>query len=76
MPTNLTRAGTRPVAPIARTRNFDIVALALVAALVVLQFAGLVILQRSRTTATPLQPPQPAACAESPAPTAAQIPYD
>jgi hypothetical protein len=47
MPTELLRAKARPASPASNARNFDIVAIALTAALVTLQLAGLAMLERS-----------------------------
>lgn len=76
MPVNLMRARVRPTAPVSSPRNVDIVAMALAAALVILQVAGLVMLERSRAPAMQGSfPREVAGCAEAAA-SASQIPYD
>lgn len=77
MPTNLMRASVRPTVPVSSARNVNIVAMALTAALVTLQFFGLVMLERSHAHAMQVSfPREPASCAElAPAPVS-QIPYD
>lgn len=47
MPTELTRMRVRPASPISSAHNGSIVAIALTAALVMLQLAGLAMLERS-----------------------------
>ena len=47
MPTELIRASARPATPRSNARNVNIVAVALTAALVTLQLAGLAMLERS-----------------------------
>ena len=77
MPTDLIRARARPAVPVSSTRNGNIVAVALTAALVTLQLVGLVMLERSHAHAMQVSfPREPAACAESIAAPVAQIPYD
>jgi hypothetical protein len=77
MPINLMRASARPVTPVSRARNVDIVAIALTAALVTLQLAGLAMLERSRAHAMQVQfPDEPKACAESAAAPVSQLPFD
>ena len=77
MPTNLMRASVRSVAPVSSTRNLNIVAIALTAALVTLQLAGLVMLERSHAHAMQVSFPRgPAACTESTAAPVSQVPYD
>jgi hypothetical protein len=77
MPTNLMRASTRPVTPISRARNVNIVAMALTAALVALQLVGLVMLERSHAHAMQVSIPRElVACTESAAAPVSQSPYD
>ena len=77
MPTNLMRASVRPVAPASSARNGSIVAIALTAALGILQLAGLVMLERSHAHAMQgSSPREAAACAESASIPATPIPYD
>ncbi|QOZ46086.1 hypothetical protein XH89_23365 [Bradyrhizobium sp. CCBAU 53340] len=77
MPTNLMRAGVRPLAPVSSARNGSIVAIALAAALVTLQLVGLVMLERSHAHAMDVSFPREAAtCAESAPMPVAPIPYD
>jgi len=77
MPTNLMRASVRSIAPVSSTRNLNIVATALTVALVTLQLAGLVMLERSHAHAMQVSfPREPAACAEDAAAPVSQIPYD
>ena len=54
MPTNLLRTSNPPATPHSSARNAGIVAVALTAALVVLQLVGLALLERSH--ALPLSP--------------------
>ena len=79
MPTELIRSRARPAMPRSNARNFNIVAIALTAALVALQLAGLAMLARSH--AQPLspssaKPSEAASCTESAGVPATQIPYD
>ena len=77
MPTHLMRASARPITPRSNARNVDFVAMALTAALVTLQLAGLIMLERSHAHAMQVSVPrEPAACAESAAAPVSQIPYD
>ena len=77
MPTDLIRTSIRPVAPVSSTRNLNIVAIALTAALVTLQLAGLVMLERSHARAMQVSfPREPAACTDGTVAPIAQIPYD
>jgi hypothetical protein len=77
MPTNLMRASVQPATPASSTRNVNIVAITLTAALVTLQFAGLVMLERSHAHAMQVSfPREPASCAESTAAPVSPIPYD
>ena len=77
MPTDLIRARVRPTSPISNARNGSIVAVALTAALVTLQLAGLVMLERSHAHAMQVSfPREPAVCAESTAVPVSQVPYD
>ena len=77
MPTNLMRASARPIAPVSSTRNLNIVAMVLTGALVTLQLAGLVMLERSHAHAMQVSfPREPAACAEGAAAPVSQVPYD
>jgi hypothetical protein len=77
MPINLMRASAEPATPVSRARNGNIVAIALTAALVTLQLAGLIMLERSHAHAMQvLFPREPASCAESAAAPVSQIPYD
>jgi hypothetical protein len=77
MPTDLMRASARPATPVSNARNGGIVAVAFTAALVALQLAGLVMLERSHAHAMQLSFPREAAsCAESVAAPVSQIPYD
>lgn len=79
MPTDLMRTGTPPTAPRSSARNASIVAIALTAALVVLQLVGLAMLERSH--ALPVLPSlvnssETAICAEQIDVHATQTPYD
>ncbi len=77
MPTNLMRASVQPATPTLSTRNVNIVAITLTAALVTLQLAGLVMLERSHAHAMQASFPRVAtSCAESTAAPVSQIPYD
>lgn len=77
MPTDLMRANAPPAAPVSRARNVNIVAIALTAALVTLQLAGLAMLERSHAHAMLASfPREPASCVESTAAPVSQIPYD
>jgi len=77
MPTDLIRTSIRPVAAVSSTRNLNIVAIALTAALVTLQLAGLVMLERSHAHAMQVSfPREPAACVDSAGAPVAPIPYD
>ncbi|WP_298874599.1 hypothetical protein [uncultured Bradyrhizobium sp.] len=77
MPTDLMRTSVQPVAAISSTRNLNIVALALTTALVSLQLAGLVMLERSHAHAMQMSfPREPAVCADGTAAPVSQIPYD
>jgi hypothetical protein len=53
MPTELTRATARSITPISSARNGNIVVIALAAALVTLQLAGLAVLERSHAQPVP-----------------------
>ncbi|WP_354204201.1 MULTISPECIES: hypothetical protein [unclassified Bradyrhizobium] len=57
-------------------RNVSIVAIAVTAALVVLQLVGLTMLERSHAYAIPSVPLGPALCTESAEVPVSQIPYD
>jgi len=79
MPTELIRANARPASPPSNARNFNIVAIALTAALVTLQLAGLAMLERSH--AHPVTQPVPTThdaelCRGSAEVPATQTPYD
>jgi len=77
MPTDLMRASAPPASRPASARNFDIVAIALTAALVALQLVGLALLERSHAHAMQMSFPREAsACGESPDAAVPQIPYD
>ncbi len=79
MPTELIRASVRPVAPRSNARNFNIVAVALTAALVTLQLAGLAMLERSHAqpVSRPVLDSQDADfCTGSAEIPATQTPYD
>lgn len=77
MPTNLMRASALPANPPSSARNFNIVAIALTAALVALQLVGLAILERSHAHAMHASFPREAAvCSEGPDAAVPQIPYD
>ena len=77
MPINLMRASVRPVTPVSSARNGSIVAIALTAALVILQLVGLVMLERSHSHAMQGSfPREAAACAESASMPVTPIPYD
>jgi hypothetical protein len=56
MPTELTRATARSITPISNARNGNIVVIALTAALVTLQLAGLAVLERSHAQQVPAAP--------------------
>lgn len=79
MPTELIRASARPASPPSNARNFNIVAIALTAALVTLQLAGLAMLERSH--AHPVSQPiltthDAELCGGSAEVPATQTPYD
>ena len=77
MPTNLMRASARPAASVSNARNGNIVAVALTAALVILQLVGLVMLERSHAHAMQASfPREPASCAEDAPPPVPEIPHD
>ena len=77
MPINLMRASAEPATQVSRARNGNIVAIALTAALVILQLAGLIMLERSHAHAMQVSfPREPASCAEGAAAPVPQIPYD
>ncbi|MCP3443493.1 hypothetical protein [Bradyrhizobium sp. CCGUVB14] len=77
MPINLMRASAESVTRVSRARNGNIVAVALTAALIVLQLAGLIMLERSHAHAMQVSfPREPASCGESAAAPVSQIPYD
>ena len=77
MPTNLMRANAQPATPVSRLHNGNIVAIVLTAALVILQLAGLIMLERSHAHAMQVSfPREPASCAEGAAAPVPQIPYD
>ena len=77
MPTNLMRANAQPATPVSRVRNGNIVAIVLTAALVILQLAGLIMLERSHAHAMQVSfPREPTSCAEGAAAPVPQIPYD
>jgi len=77
MPTNLIRASVRSLAPVSSTRNLNIVAIAFTTALVTLQLAGLVMLERSHAHAMQVSfAHESVACVESAAVPVSQIPYD
>ena len=77
MPTELIRATARPASPPSNARNFNIVAIALTAALVTLQLIGLAMLERSHAQAMHASFPRaPAACTESTGAAVSYIPYD
>ncbi|MDN3275490.1 hypothetical protein QWJ07_14600 [Frankia sp. RB7] len=77
MPINLMRASAEPATPVSRARNGNVVAIVLTAALVTLQLAGLVMLERSHAHAMQVSfPREPASCADSAAVPVSQILYD
>lgn len=77
MPTDLTRASAPPANPPSSARNFNIVAIALTAALVALQLVGLAILERSHAHAMHVSfPRELALCPEGPDAAVPQSPYD
>ncbi len=77
MPTELMRASAPPVSRLSSARNFNVVAIALTAALVALQLAGLVILERSHARAMHISLPHEAAvCPAAPDADGPQIPTD
>lgn len=77
MPTELIRGSARPATPNSSVRNVSIVAIAVTAALVVLQLVGLTMLERSHAYAMhPSVPLGPALCTESAVVPVSQIPYD
>ena len=77
MPTDLMSASTQPVLRRSNARNVNIVAVALTAALVILQLVGLAMLERSHAHAMHVSfPREPAICTESTEPPVSQIPYD
>ncbi|MGY0574490.1 hypothetical protein ACTGJ9_028305 [Bradyrhizobium sp. RDM12] len=77
MPTNPMRASAEPTTGISNARNGNFVAIALTAALVTLQLAGLIMLERSQAHAMQVSfPREPASCAESAAAPVSQSPYD
>ncbi|MBB4382071.1 hypothetical protein GGD61_006762 [Bradyrhizobium sp. SBR1B] len=77
MPTDLMRASTPPASPPTSALNFNIVAIALTAALVALQLVGLALLERSHAHAMQMSfSSEAAACTESPDAVVPQIPYD
>lgn len=77
MPTDLMRASAPPASRRLDVRNANIVAIALTAALVILQLIGLAIFERSHARATHASlPREPAFCAESTDAPVSQIPYD
>ena len=77
MPTELMRASGRPASQTSSARNFNVVAIALTAALVALQLAGLAILERPHAHAMRSSFAHEAAvCPERPDAASAQIPSD
>ena len=77
MPTDLMRASAPPAGPNSNARNFNLVAVALTAALVTLQLIGLSILERSHAHAKQVWfAREPAVCTERLDAPVAQIPYD
>ena len=77
MPTDLLSASTQPVPRRSNARNVNIVAVALTAALVILQLVGLAMLERSHAHAMHVSfPREPAVCTESVEAPVSQIPYD
>lgn len=77
MPTDLMRASAPPVSRPSSARNFNVVATALTAALVALQLAGLVILERSHAHAMHVSLPREAAvCPGGPDLDLPQVPTD
>jgi len=77
MPTDLMSTRVRPAPARSNARNVNIVTMALTAALVTLQLAGLAMLERSHAHAMQVPFPREApSCAESPAAPVSQIPYD
>jgi hypothetical protein len=77
MPINPMRASAEPTTAISNARNGNFVAIALTAALVTLQLAGLIMLERSHAHAMRVSfLREPASCAESAAAPVSQIPYD
>ena len=77
MPTDLMRASAPPAGPNSNARNFNLVAVALTAALVTLQLIGLSILEQSHAHAKHVSlTHEPAVCTGSVDAPVAQIPYD
>lgn len=77
MPTDLMCVKQPPATRPSNARNFNIVAIALTAALVALQLVGLAILERSHAHAMHTSFPHEAAvCPEGLAADVPQIPYD
>ncbi len=77
MPTDLMRASAPPASRPASARNFNIVAIALTAALVALQLVGLALLERSHAHAMQMSFPREAsAWTDGPDAAAPQSPYD
>lgn len=79
MPTELIRTGTRPASPPSNVRNVNVVAIALTAALVTLQLAGLAIVERSHAhpvSQSLLTSHDAELCAGSAETPATQTPYD
>jgi hypothetical protein len=66
-----------PATPRSKARNFNVVAIALTAALVTLQLVGLAMLERFHAHAMQVSfPREPAVCIESLEAPVSQIPYD
>jgi len=77
MPTDLLSASVPTAPPRSNARNVNIVAIALTAALVTLQLAGLAMLERSHAHAMQVSfPRELAACTENAAAPVLQSPYD
>lgn len=76
MPTELLRANARPAAPRSNARNVNIVLIALTAALVTLQLAGLAMLERSHARPVSSAPAKTAICIERADIPVAPTPYD
>jgi hypothetical protein len=78
MPTELIRARARSGGPRSNARNGNIVAVALTAALVMLQLVGLAMLERSHAQPVPpsLVKSSQTSCAESAEVSTTQTPYD